>query len=88
MDGTIANLKVICDLADQYNAIVMVDDSHATGFIGKKSRGTSSFCSVDGRIDIITSTFGKALGGAAGGFVATRTPVAKLLKQKARPYLF
>jgi len=88
MDGIIANLKGICDLADQYNAIVMVDDSHATGFIGEKGRGTPSFCGVEGRVDIITSTLGKALGGASGGFVAARAPIAKMLKQKARPYLF
>ena len=88
MDGIIANLKDICDLADQYNAIVMVDDSHATGFIGEKGRGTPNFCGVEKRIDIITSTLGKALGGASGGFVSTRSPIAKILKQKARPYLF
>lgn len=88
MDGIIANLTGICDLADQYNAIVMVDDSHATGFIGEKGRGTPSFCGVEGRVDIITSTLGKALGGASGGFVAARAPIAKMLKQKARPYLF
>ena len=88
MDGIIANLTGICDLADQYDAIVMVDDSHATGFIGKKGRGTPSFCGVEGRVDIITSTLGKALGGASGGFVAARAPIAKMLKQKARPYLF
>lgn len=88
MDGIITNLTGICDLADQYNAIVMVDDSHATGFIGEKGRGTPSFCGVEGRVDIITSTLGKALGGASGGFVAARAPIAKMLKQKARPYLF
>ena len=88
MDGIIANLKGICDLADQYNALVMVDDSHATGFIGEKGRGTPNFCGVEARVDIITSTLGKALGGASGGFAAARTPIAKILKQKARPYLF
>ncbi len=88
MDGIIANLKGVCDLADKYNALVMVDDSHATGFIGEQGRGTPSFCGVEGRIDIITSTLGKALGGASGGFVAARAPVAEMLKQKARPYLF
>ncbi|WP_158106891.1 glycine C-acetyltransferase [Caedibacter taeniospiralis] len=88
MDGIIANLKGVCDLADKYNAVVMVDDSHATGFIGEKGRGTPSFCGVEGRIDIISSTLGKALGGASGGFIAARAPVAEMLKQKARPYLF
>ena len=88
MDGIIANLKGVCDLANKYNALVMVDDSHATGFIGEKGRGTSSYCGVEGRVDIITSTLGKALGGASGGFVAARAPIAKMLKQKARPYLF
>ncbi|MBK2125873.1 glycine C-acetyltransferase [Fangia hongkongensis] len=88
MDGIIANLEGVCDLADKYNALVMVDDSHATGFIGEQGRGTPSFCGVEGRVDIITSTLGKALGGASGGFVAARSPVAEMLKQKARPYLF
>ncbi|WP_116964418.1 glycine C-acetyltransferase [Fastidiosibacter lacustris] len=88
MDGIITNLKGICDLADKYHALVMVDDSHATGFIGEKGRGTPSFCGVEGRVDIITSTLGKALGGASGGFVAARAPIAEMLKQKARPYLF
>ncbi|MFZ9034803.1 MAG: glycine C-acetyltransferase [Francisellaceae bacterium] len=88
MDGIIADLKGICDLADKYNALVMVDDSHATGFIGEKGRGTPAYCGVEGRVDIITSTLGKALGGASGGFVAARAPIAKMLKQKARPYLF
>ena len=88
MDGIIADLKGICDLADKYNALVMVDDSHATGFIGEKGRGTPSFCGVEARIDIITSTLGKALGGASGGFVSARAPIAEMLKQKARPYLF
>ncbi|WP_192483044.1 MULTISPECIES: glycine C-acetyltransferase [Cysteiniphilum] len=88
MDGIIANLQGVCDLADKYNAIVMVDDSHATGFIGEQGRGTPSYCGVEGRVDIITSTLGKALGGASGGFVAARAPIAEMLKQKARPYLF
>ncbi|GGF99937.1 MULTISPECIES: glycine C-acetyltransferase [Cysteiniphilum] len=88
MDGIIANLKGVCDLADKYNALVMVDDSHATGFIGEEGRGTPSYCGVEGRVDIITSTLGKALGGASGGFVSARAPVAEMLKQKARPYLF
>ncbi|WP_440617071.1 glycine C-acetyltransferase [Cysteiniphilum sp. 6C5] len=88
MDGIIANLQGVCDLADKYNAIVMVDDSHATGFIGEKGRGTPSYCGVEGRVDIITSTLGKALGGASGGFVSARAPIAEMLKQKARPYLF
>ncbi|MDA7742558.1 glycine C-acetyltransferase [Francisellaceae bacterium] len=88
MDGIIANLKGVCDLADKYNAIVMVDDSHASGFIGEKGRGTPAYCGVANRVDIITSTLGKALGGASGGFVSARGPVAEILKQKARPYLF
>lgn len=88
MDGIIANLQGVCDLADKYNAIVMVDDSHATGFIGEEGRGTPSYCGVEGRVDIITSTLGKALGGASGGFVAARAPIAEMLKQEARPYLF
>ncbi|WP_119328705.1 glycine C-acetyltransferase [Cysteiniphilum halobium] len=88
MDGIIANLQGVCDLADKYNAIVMVDDSHATGFIGEQGRGTPSYCGVEGRVDIITSTLGKALGGASGGFVSARAPIAEMLKQKARPYLF
>ncbi|MCF6765724.1 glycine C-acetyltransferase [Thiotrichales bacterium 19S3-7] len=88
MDGIIANLEGVCDLADQYNALVMVDDSHASGFIGEKGRGTPAYCKVEGRIDIITSTLGKALGGASGGFVSAKGKVAEMLKQKARPYLF
>ncbi|WP_119342778.1 glycine C-acetyltransferase [Facilibium subflavum] len=88
MDGIIANLQSVCELADKYNALVMVDDSHATGFIGEKGRGTPDFCGVGKRVDIITSTLGKALGGASGGFVAARAPIAEMLKQKARPYLF
>lgn len=88
MDGIIANLRGICDLADRYNALVMVDDSHATGVLGATGRGSAEACGVTGRVDIITGTFGKALGGASGGFTATRKPIADLLRQKSRPYLF
>jgi glycine C-acetyltransferase len=88
MDGTIAPLKEICDLADRYDALVMVDDSHASGFMGKNGRGTHEHFDVMKRVDIITSTLGKALGGSAGGFVASRQKVVDMLRQKARPYLF
>ena len=88
MDGIIANLKGICDLADKYNAIVMVDDSHATGFVGTNGRGTPEYCGVEGRIDIMTSTLGKALGGASGGYISSKANVVKLLRNKSRPYLF
>ncbi len=88
MDGAIANLSVITDLAEKYDALVMVDDCHATGFLGEKGRGSAAFCGVEGRIDILTGTFGKALGGAMGGFVAARREVVSLLRQRARPYLF
>ena len=88
MDGYIANLKGICDLAEQYDALVMVDDSHAVGFMGKHGRGTSEYCGVMGRVDIITGTFGKALGGASGGYTAARKEIVDLLRQKSRPYLF
>jgi len=88
MDGTIANLKTICDLADKYNALVMVDDSHAVGFIGKTGRGTPEYCGVSGRVDIITGTLGKALGGASGGYTSARKEIVDLLRQKSRPYLF
>ncbi|HWA48542.1 MAG TPA: glycine C-acetyltransferase, partial [Dongiaceae bacterium] len=88
MDGIIADLKSICDLADRYNALVMVDDSHAVGFVGNHGRGTPEYCGVEGRIDIITGTLGKALGGASGGYVAARRPVVELLRQRSRPYLF
>lgn len=88
MDGIIANLKGVCDLAEQYGALVAVDDSHATGFVGKHGRGTPEFCDVEGRIDILTGTLGKALGGASGGYIAAKAPVVELLKQRARPYLF
>jgi len=88
MDGIIADLKGICDLADRYGALVMVDDSHAVGFIGAHGRGTPEHCGVDGRVDIITGTLGKALGGASGGYVAARREVIELLRQRSRPYLF
>jgi len=88
MDGIIANLKAICDLADKYDALVMVDDSHATGFLGKKGRGSVEFCDVLDRVDIITSTLGKALGGASGGFTAGRKELVTWLRQRSRPYLF
>jgi len=88
MDGYIAKLDQICDLAEKYNAIVMVDDSHATGFIGKTGRGTPEYNNVMGRVDIITSTLGKALGGASGGFTAAKKEVIEILRQRSRPYLF
>jgi glycine C-acetyltransferase len=88
MDGIIANLPAICDLADKYNAIVMVDDSHATGFIGKNGKGTGEYHGVQDRIDIFTGTLGKALGGASGGYIVGKQPVIDLLKQRSRPYLF
>ena len=88
MDGIIANLSGICDLADQYNALVMVDDSHAAGFVGKTGRGTPEYCSVQGRIDILTGTLGKALGGASGGYTCARKEIVELLRQRSRPYLF
>jgi glycine C-acetyltransferase len=88
MDGDIAPLDKICDLADQYDAMVMVDDSHATGFIGKTGRGTPEYCGVMDRVDIITTTFGKALGGAAGGCVSGPKEIAEMCRQRARPYLF
>ncbi len=88
MDGDVAKLREICDLADQYNALVMVDDSHATGFFGKTGRGSIEHCGVMGRVDIITSTLGKALGGASGGFTSARKEVVDLLRQRSRPYLF
>jgi len=88
MDGVIANLKGICDLADQYGAMVMVDDSHAVGFIGKTGRGTPEYCGVSDRIDIITGTLGKALGGASGGYTSGRKEIVDLLRQRSRPYLF
>ncbi|MEC7242531.1 MAG: glycine C-acetyltransferase [Myxococcota bacterium] len=88
MDGTIANLSAICDLAEKYNALVMVDDSHATGFLGKTGRGSIEYCDVMGRVDIITSTLGKALGGASGGFTSGRKEIIEILRQRSRPYLF
>ena len=88
MDGYIANLKGICDLAEQYDALVMVDDSHAVGFMGEHGRGTSEYCGVMGRVDIVTGTFGKALGGASGGYTAAKKEIVDLLRQKSRPYLF
>lgn len=88
MDGIVANLKGICDLADKYDALVMVDDSHATGFMGKTGRGTPEYCGVEGRVDILTGTFGKALGGASGGFVSSLKTIVDLLRQRSRPYLF
>lgn len=88
MDGTIANLRAICDLADRYDALVMVDDSHATGFMGATGRGTPEHCGVADRIDIITSTLGKALGGASGGFIAAHKEIVEWLRQRSRPYLF
>ncbi|AYQ34473.1 glycine C-acetyltransferase [Runella sp. SP2] len=88
MDGTIAQLDKICDLADQYQALVMVDECHASGFMGKTGRGTPEHKGVLGRIDIITGTYGKALGGASGGFTAARKEIVELLRQRSRPYLF
>ena len=88
MDGDVADLAGICQVADRYGAMVMVDDSHATGFVGKTGRGTPEHCGVEGRIDVITSTLGKALGGASGGFTTGRKEVVDLLRQRSRPYLF
>ncbi len=88
MDGIIADLKSICDLAEKYNALVLVDDSHATGFTGKNGRGTPEYCGVEGRIDVMTGTLGKALGGASGGYISAKKSVIDLLRNKARPYLF
>ena len=88
MDGIVADLKSICDLADEYGALVMVDDSHSSGFMGKTGRGTAEHCGVMGRVDIITGTFGKALGGASGGFTSGRKEIIDLLRQRSRPYLF
>ena len=88
MDGTIAQLDKICDLADKYDALVMVDECHSTGFMGKTGRGTHEYRNVMGRIDIITGTYGKALGGASGGFTAARKEIVELLRQRSRPYLF
>lgn len=88
MDGDIARLDKICNLAETYDAMVMVDDSHATGFLGPKGRGSHEYCQVADRVDIITSTFGKALGGASGGFTSGRKEIIELLRQRSRPYLF
>ncbi|MDQ3099852.1 MAG: aminotransferase class I/II-fold pyridoxal phosphate-dependent enzyme, partial [Bacteroidota bacterium] len=88
MDGIVADLKGICELADQYNALVMVDDCHAAGFIGKTGRGSTEHCGVIGRVDIITGTLGKALGGAIGGYTTGRKEIIELLRQRSRPYLF
>ena len=88
MDGIICNLKGICDLADRYDALVMVDDSHAVGFVGKHGRGTPEYNGVEGRVDIITGTLGKALGGASGGYTTGRKEIIDLLRQRSRPYLF
>ena len=88
MDGIIADLKSICDLAEAHGALVMVDDSHAVGFVGERGRGTPELCGVQGRVDIITGTLGKALGGASGGYTAGRKEIVDLLRQRSRPYLF
>ena len=88
MDGDIARLNEICDLAEKYDALVMVDDSHATGFVGKTGRGTHEFNNVMGRVDIITTTFGKALGGASGGAIASSHEIVEWMRNNARPYLF
>ena len=88
MDGTIANLKGICELAEKYGALTMIDDAHAAGFLGKTGRGTPEHCGVTGKIDIITGTLGKALGGASGGYTSARKSIVDLLRQRSRPYLF
>ncbi|GLX82133.1 glycine C-acetyltransferase [Thalassotalea eurytherma] len=88
MDGVIANLKGICDLADKYNALVMVDDSHAVGFVGEEGRGSHEYCEVMGRVDIITGTLGKAMGGASGGYTSGKKEIVEWLRQRSRPYLF
>src|SRR5262249_11291487 len=88
MDGYIANLPGICDLAEHYGALVMVDDSHAVGFMGRRGRGTHEFHNVMGRVDILTGTLGKALGGASGGYTSGRREIVDLLRQRSRPYLF
>lgn len=88
MDGTIANLRAICDLADKYQALVMVDDCHATGFLGEKGKGSPEYCNVLGRIDILTGTLGKALGGASGGYTSGKKALIEWLRQRSRPYLF
>ena len=88
MDGVIANLSAVCDLADKYGALVMVDDSHAVGFVGDKGRGSHEYCQVMGRVDIITGTLGKAMGGASGGYTSAKKEVIEWLRQRSRPYLF
>jgi glycine C-acetyltransferase len=88
MDGTIAQLDKICDLADKYDAMVMIDECHSTGFIGETGRGVHEYCNVMDRVDIITGTYGKALGGASGGFTAARKEIVDILRQRSRPYLF
>jgi glycine C-acetyltransferase len=88
MDGDVADLAGVCELADRFEAMVMVDDSHATGFVGRTGRGTPEHCGVEGRVDVLTSTLGKALGGASGGFTAARREIVDLLRQRSRPYLF
>ena len=88
MDGFVANLRGVCDLAEKYDALVMVDDSHAVGFMGENGKGTPEYCGVMGRVDILTGTFGKAMGGASGGYTAASAEIVKLLRQKSRPYLF
>ncbi|MBB3914104.1 glycine C-acetyltransferase [Rhizobium fabae] len=88
MDGIIANLGGVCDLAEKYGAMVMVDDSHAVGFVGKNGRGSPEYCGVEGRIDIITGTLGKALGGASGGYTSAKAEIVEWLRQRSRPYLF
>ncbi len=88
MDGVIADLKAVCDMAEAFDALVMVDDSHAVGFVGEHGRGTHEYCGVMGRVDIITGTLGKALGGASGGYTAGRREVVNMLRQRSRPYLF
>ena len=88
MDGVIANLQGVCDLADKYNAMVMVDDSHAVGFVGQQGRGSHEYCQVMGRVDIITGTLGKAMGGASGGYTSAKKEIVDWLRQRSRPYLF
>ena len=88
MDGIIANLDGVCDLAEKYDAMVMVDDSHAVGFVGSNGRGSPEHCGVEGRVDIITGTLGKALGGASGGYTSGKREVVDWLRQRSRPYLF
>ena len=88
MDGFVAKLEDICNLAQKYDALVMVDDSHATGFFGPTGRGSIDYCDVMGKVDIITSTLGKALGGASGGFTSGRQEIIDMLRQRSRPYLF